>query len=139
MKGFTKGLVIIVIIVHCLFFLLEAILWMRPAVYTILITLLNNPVKLEYPLQALVLRNLFINQGFYNFFLVCAGLAGLYLIAKGKQAAGYTLLLFMCFAGAGAGIVLAFSTTAYLLAFLQGVPAAVAFLRLYALSRHVIS
>lgn len=108
---------------------------MQPVVHDILLHFLNNPVTVGYPVQALTLRNLFINQGFYNLFLVLAGLKGINLVGKGNEVAGYTLILFLCFAGVGAGIVLAFSTKAYLLAFLQAVPAAAAFIRVYALHK----
>ncbi|WP_221392750.1 DUF1304 family protein [Dyadobacter sp. NIV53] len=129
----TKWLIIIVINVHLMFFILEAIFWMVPEIHNILLGFLNNPVSLEYPVQALVLKNLFINQGFYNLFLVFAGLEGLYLVNKEKYSSGYALLLFLCFSGTGAGIVLAFSTKAYILAFLQAVPALITFLRIYPL------
>lgn len=127
MKLTVKILVIFVIIVHLMFFLLEAIIWMNPLVYQTLITLLNNPVSLDDATQATTLKNLFVNQGFYNLFLAISGIAGLYFVGKGKFTVGYTLILFLCFAGTGAGIVLAFSTKAYLLALIQGVSAAVTF------------
>ena len=133
MKHLTKSLVFFVIIVHFMFFLLEAILWMMPAVHNILLDLLNNPVTTDYPTQALTLRNLFINQGFYNLFLMISGLSGLYFVRKEKFAVGYALILFLCFAGAGAGVVLACSTKAYLLAFFQAVPAMVAFYKIWPL------
>jgi putative membrane protein len=132
-RGVTRGLVIVVMIVHLLFFLLEAVFWMQPRVYNVLLGFLNNPVTLGYPVQALTLRNLFINQGFYNLFLVFAGLTGLHLVDKGKYPAGYALILFLCSAGVGAGIVLALTTKAFILAFLQAVPAAVAYLRVHPL------
>lgn len=127
----TKGLVIFVIIVHIMFFVLEAIFWMNPTVHNPLLVFLDNPVTLKYDVQALVLKNLFINQGFYNLFLVLAGIVGLNLIKKQKYSSGYTLLLLLCFSALGAGIVLACSTKAYLLAFFQAVPAGIAILRLY--------
>lgn len=129
--GITRGLIVLVIIVHLLFFLLEAVFWMRPEVHTILIDLLNNPVGSGIPLQALTLKNLFINQGCYNLFLVCAGIGGLLLIQRGKAAAGYVLLIFLCFSATGAGIVLACSTKAYILAIVQALPAAITLSRLY--------
>jgi len=131
MKGTTGILMAILIFVHFMFFLLEAILWMQPEVHTILIGLLDNPVVSNNQLQALTLKNLFINQGFYNLFLVGAGLAGWRFVKAGNTTAGFTLLLFLCVAATGAGIVLACSTKAYLLATLQAVPAAIAFFRLY--------
>lgn len=133
MNSLTKTLVIFVIIVHFMFFVLEAVFWMRPEVYTILIDFLNNPVKLDYPTQAITLRNLFINQGFYNLFLTCGGLVGVYHLKKGNYVDGYTLILFLCFAGVGAGIILSCSTKAYVLAILQALPAALAFFNVYPL------
>lgn len=129
MKTSLKALVIFVIVVHVLFFLLEAILWMQPAVYGPLIKLLNNPVSMNYGTQALVLKNLFVNQGFYNLFLAIGGAVGLRLVAKNRYGPGYALILLLCFAGTGAGIVLAASTKAYLLAVIQGGSAALTFYR----------
>ena len=114
-----------------MFFLLEAVLWMQPLVYNILLGYLDNKVSSAFALQAMTLKNLFINQGFYNFFIMCAGLEGVYLVHKDKFTSGFVLILFMCFCGSGAGVVLACSTKAYLLALIQGVPAAIAFLLLY--------
>jgi putative membrane protein len=53
----TRLLINVVVLVHLMFFLLEALLWMNPFVYTPLLDLLHNPVPSEYPLQALTLRN----------------------------------------------------------------------------------
>ena len=131
LNGLNKLLIGFVILVHCMFFLLEAILWMMPAVHTTLIELLNNPVHSDVHVQALTLKNLFINQGFYNLFLVGAGIAGLRFIHIGKSAVGLALLLLLCGSATGAGIVLAFSTKAYILAILQALPAAITFVRLY--------
>lgn len=94
---FAKTLALIVIFVHLMFFILEALFWMKPEVHTILLDFLDNPVTVDYNVQALTLRNLFINQGFYNLFLVCGGLAGLSLVRKKKYAIGYALVLFLCF------------------------------------------
>lgn len=131
----TKAIVILVIIIHLMFFILEAIFWLNPLVYNVLLVFLDNPVKLDYPTQAIVLKNLFINQGFYNLFLALAGILGFYEIKKGNSTIGYTLIMFLCFCGFGAGIVLAFSTKAYALAFLQAVPAAIGFWRVNKLSK----
>lgn len=132
---YTKALVIFVIIDFSVFFVLEAIFWMQPFVYNILLEMFNNPPKsLSYSTHALVLKKLFINQGFYNLFLACGGIIGLYQIKK-RPVAGYLLILFICFSATGAGIVLAFTSKAYILAFLQAVPAALAFFRIYPLLR----
>lgn len=134
-NGLTKTLVVIVIIVHLLFFVLESVLWMNPIVYHQLLNLLNNPVGSGYELQALTLKKLFVNQGFYNLFLAFGGLAGLYLLKKSRFIAGYSLLIFVCFSASGAGIVLALTSKAYVLALFQLVPGAIAGIRLYTFYR----
>jgi putative membrane protein len=133
MTPMSKTLVIMVLIVHLMFFILEAIFWMQPYVHDILLYFLDNPVVVDYPVQALTLQKLFINQGFYNLFLAAAGITGLWFVKKEKYASGYSLILFLCCAGAGAGLVLAITTKAYILAFLQAVPAAFAFIKIYPL------
>ncbi|MBT2560076.1 DUF1304 family protein [Pedobacter sp. ISL-68] len=127
----NRTLVILAIIVHLLFFLLEAIFWMMPEVHTVLIEKLNNPVSSTVYVQALTLKNLFINQGFYNLFLVCAGVWGLRLLQVKKVSEGYAVLILLCFSAAGAGVVLALSTKAYILAVLQAAPSLLALIRLY--------
>jgi putative membrane protein len=137
MKPGVKALVILVIVVHLMFFILEALFWMQPVVYTVLLDFLANPVTVSYPAQALTLKSLFINQGFYNLFIAIAGLTGLRMISRGNLIEGYVLILFLCFCGFGAGLVLACSTKAYMLAFLQSAPAAFGFLYVYKLYRRV--
>ena len=58
--------------------------------------------------------------------------AGLYQIKKNKML-GYGLILLICFAAIGAGLVLAATSNAYLLACLQAIPAAIAFYNIYPL------
>ncbi|SDK00220.1 putative membrane protein [Flavobacterium noncentrifugens] len=139
LNNVTKILVFLTIAVHLMFFLIEAIFWMQPEVYNRLLYFIENPVALDYPLQALVLKKLFINQGFYNLFLAIAGLNGLQLLKKGKYETGSALILFLCFSATVAGIVLACSTKAYILAFFQTMPGATAFARLYPLYRNEMS
>lgn len=128
---FTKALIIFVIIDFLLFFILEAIFWMQPLVYDILLTMFNNPPSsLPYSMHALVLKKLFINQGFYNLFLAVGGMAGLYYLNT-NRAVGYALILLVSFSAVGAGLVLALTSNAYLLSFLQAVPAAVVFAKVY--------
>lgn len=129
----TQILIVFVIIDFLLFFILEAIFWMQPFVYHILLAMFDNPpASLPYSMHALVLKKLFINQGFYNLFFAFGGMAGLYFINKNK-AAGYALLALVCFSAVGAGIVLACTSKAYILAFLQAVPAAVVLTKVYPL------
>ena len=133
LSRFTKALFIFVIIDFLLFFILEALFWMKPLVYNILLDMFNNqPAYLSYSMHALVLKKLFINQGFYNLFLALVGMAGLRYLPK-NNAAGYALIALVCFSAVGAGIVLAVTSKAYILAFLQAVPAAIVLLQVYPL------
>lgn len=127
----TQSLVIFVIFDFLMFFILEAIFWVQPFVYTLLLGWFNNPpASLGYEMHALVLKKLFVNQGFYNLFFAIGGIAGLNQLNKSLPA-GYALLLLVCFAAFGAGVVLAITSNAYLLAFLQAAPAGLAFIKLY--------
>lgn len=133
MNKLAKSLIVFVIFDFIMFFILEAIFWMQPFVYNLLLDWFNNPpANLGYEMHALVLKKLFINQGFYNLFFAIGGVFGLKQLKK-SLIAGYVLLLFVCFAALGAGIVLAFTSKAYLLACLQAVPAALAFIKIYPL------
>ena len=130
---FTKAIFVFVIFDFFMFFILEAIFWMHPFVHDLLLDWFNNPpASLGYDMHALVLKKLFINQGFYNLFFAIGGISGLWQLRKNK-AVGFALILWVCFAAMGAGLVLAVTSNAYLLAFLQAVPATVAFCRIYPL------
>ncbi|TCD11582.1 DUF1304 family protein [Pedobacter frigidisoli] len=132
---FTRALVVFVIFDFFMFFILEAIFWMQPFVHNLLLDWFNNPpASLGYEMHALVLKKLFINQGFYNLFFVIGGIAGLY--QQKIKSVGYALILLVCFAAVGAGLVLAVTSNAYLLACLQAIPAAIAFLNIYPLFKH---
>ncbi len=122
----ARVLIVIVILTYLAFFLLEAICWMMPLIYNILVPLLDNPVDLPVPVQAITLRNLFVNQGFYNLFIACGGIYGLLQVKRGSFVMGYAFILFACISAVGAGLVLAFTTKAWLLATLQALPALVA-------------
>ncbi len=133
LNRFTKALVVFVIIVFFMFFILEAVFWTQPFVHNLLLDWFNNPPEsLSYEVHALVLKKLFVNQDFYNLFFAIGGIAGLYQL-KRNGTAGYALLLLVCFAAIGAGLVLAGTSNAYLLASLQAVPAAVTFYKIYPL------
>ena len=133
LNRFTKALIVFVIFDFFMFFILEAIFWMQPFVHNLLLDWFNNPpANLDYETHALVLRKLFVNQGFYNLFFTVGGIAGLYQLKK-NGAVGYALILLVCFAAIGAGLVLSVTSNAYLLAFLQAMPAAVAFYNVYPL------
>lgn len=119
-------LVLFVILFHGAIFLIEVFFWMSPGVHEIALRRLADPVGLDLQAQAAVLRTTFVNLGFYNLFLACAGLAGLALLRRGEVAVGQTLIFYMCLSAVGAGVVLLASTQAYLGALLQAFPAAVA-------------
>ena len=139
LNSVTKALVIFVIFDFFMFFVLEAIFWMHPFVYNILLEMFNNPPKtLDFSTHALVLKKLFINQGFYNLFFAFGGLAGLNYLQKNK-AVGYALITLVCVSAVGAGIVLAITSKAYLLAFLQAVPAAIALAKVYPLFKNELN
>lgn len=136
LSRFTKVLVVFVIFDFFMFFILEAIFWMQPFVHNLLLTWFDNPpVSLGFEMHALVLKKLFINQGFYNLFFAVGGIAGLYQL-KVNRSVGYALILLVCFAAVGAGMVLAITSKAYLLATLQSVPAAIAFYNIFILTKH---
>jgi uncharacterized membrane protein len=122
----TKLLVWSVIAFHAAIFLVEVFFWMQPGVYGIALQRLADPVGVDPHTQALILKATFINLGFYNLFLAAAGVAGLTLTSRGEVAIGRTLILYMCLSAVGAGIVLLFSTSAYVGALLQALPAAAA-------------
>jgi putative membrane protein len=123
-------LVVFVVVFHLAAFVLEAVLWMRPGVYSSALSRLGSPSALPPHEQALVLQALFVNQGFYNLFLAIAGISGLALVQRGRVQVGLILIAYMCLTAVGAGIVLALSTRAYIGAVLQCVPAALALLTL---------
>jgi putative membrane protein len=126
MNNFAKALVLFVVAFHAAIFVVEAFLWMHPAVYEFA---LNRPAiktTLDLPGQALVLQASFVNQGFYNLFLASAGIAGLVFLGRGNEPVGYTLIVYMCLSAVGAGLVLATSTPATIGAILQAVPAVLA-------------
>ena len=131
----TKALFVFVGTGFFMFFFAEAILWMQPLVHNLLLDWFNNPpASMPYEMHALVLKKLFINQGFYNLFFAIGGIGGLLQLKK-NRIVGYGLMLRVCFAGIGAGLVLAITSNAYLLASLQCLPAAIAFYTIYPLFR----
>jgi putative membrane protein len=126
MNRAARTLVLFVILFHLAAFVVEAFLWMRPAVHEAVLGRVTGTSSVALHDQALILKSLFVNQGFYNLFLAIAGIAGLAFLRRGDATIGTTLVAYMCLSAVGAGVVLAFSTGAYVGAFLQAVPAAVA-------------
>jgi len=126
MTNFAKAMVLFVVIFHAAIFVVEALLWMNPAVHEFALHRLAIKTTLDLPAQALFLRAFFVNQGFYNLFLAGAGIAGLIFLGRGNAPVGHTLIIYMCMSAAGAGLVLGVSTPATIGAILQGLPAALA-------------
>lgn len=124
-----------VILFHLAVFVVEAFLWMHPAIHGVALAKLNDVHSIAPMEQAHVLRALFVNQGFYNLFLACTAIIGVMRTRAGDSRVGYALMRAACFAAAGAGIVLALTTTAYIGAFLQAAPAIAALFSL----RHAAS
>jgi len=117
------ALTVFVCALHLAAFVAEALLWMHPSIHAPVLTRLGGLSTLDPHSHALVLKSLFVNQGFYNLFLALAGIFGLALVRRGRTQVGYTLIVYMCLSAVGAGLVLALSTSAYVGAFLQAVPA----------------
>ncbi|VAW89840.1 hypothetical protein MNBD_GAMMA17-196 [hydrothermal vent metagenome] len=135
MSKTAKGLLIYVIAFHLLAFVVEAFFWMNPAVYSSVLKDKDPLVNVDLYEQALILKMLFINQGFYNLMVAVGGILGFVLIAKGKESEGLYLLGYMSLFATVAGIALLFSAHAYAGAILQGVPAALAMFMIYPLLR----
>ncbi len=72
---------------------------------------------------------------FWSLILAIAGIAGLVFLRRGDGTVGRTLVAYLCVAAVGAGIVLAFSTGAYVGAFLQAAPAALALVVIFGARR----
>jgi uncharacterized membrane protein len=122
MSRLIKALVWFVVLFHFAVFVAEAFLWMTPAIYEPALGRLGVPAAVDLHEQALTLRALFLNQGFYNLFLSGSGLVGLIVTQRGNPIAGHTLVRYACISALGAGIVLGASTAAYVGAFLQAFP-----------------
>jgi putative membrane protein len=121
MGRLAKSLVIFVIAFHLVVFVVEAFLWMR--IYEVALPHFGSAIAPGLREQALILKPAFVNQGFYNLFLAAAGILGFVLLGRGNRQAGITLIAYMCACAAAAGVVLACTTSAYVGAVLQALPA----------------
>ena len=119
MPAFARIVVGLLVLLHLVIFVFEAMLWLSPAVYALALPKLNP--GLEHPLaqQAQVLRALFINQGTYNLLVAAGAALGLILVGRQRREAGLALIRFTATIAMCAGIVLAMSTVAYGLATAQ--------------------
>ncbi len=100
------------ILFHAAAFVLESLLWMRPAVYEELLPKFLPPQAMPLAVQAALLRVPFLNQGFYNLFLAAGALVGLLLLRPGYEQAGAALIIFAGCTAFGAGLVLVATTKA---------------------------
>jgi len=69
MRKLLTGLFTIVIVVHLLAFVIEVFLWMNPAVHEFALNKFNASATTDLYEQALILKTLIVNQGFYNLLL----------------------------------------------------------------------
>ncbi|MCF6225380.1 MAG: DUF1304 domain-containing protein [Xanthomonadales bacterium] len=126
---------IITIVFHLVAFLWESVFWMKPVVYENIVAGMATPEGISLQEHARILEGLFFNQGFYNLFIALGAIAGLVLFKKGSAVVGKTLICYTNLFALGAGLVLAFSSTAYMGAILQAGPALLALIALYLSSR----
>lgn len=122
-RASTQVLVSFVIVFHLVVFVVEAFLWMQPRVHEAVLHRLSTSA-VPAGEQALILRSVLINQGFYNLFLATAAFSGLRFVRSGHETVGRALVVYACLTALAAGIVLASTTTAYIGACLQSLPAA---------------
>jgi putative membrane protein len=109
-------------LIHVLFFFVESIWFMRKKFYKRF---------LMSEADALVTKDLFFNQGFYNLFLAIMNFVGVYVSIRYYAFIGYPFLL--CGSGAmvGAGMVLFFTSKEMrVAALIQGLPPLVTFVYL---------
>ena len=101
-------------VIHVLFFCMESLWWMRPAVY-------RRFRSTEAQAQAT--RSLAFNQGFYNLFLAVGVFGGLALSETGHYRAGIILVAWNCLSMLAAAVVLAASSPGMMRsALIQGLP-----------------
>lgn len=104
-------------VLHLVFFGMESLFFMRPAVY--------RRFGAHSPADAQAMRLLALNQGFYNLFLALGLLAGLGLLhMPALKTVGMTLVLFCSACMLAAAVVLRLSAGARLgpAALVQGLP-----------------
>lgn len=103
---------------HLLAFVLESLLFMRPAVH--------KRFNARTTEEAQSARLFAFNQGFYNLFLTLGCLCGLVLWYQGIETVGSTLVMFTCASMFGAGCVLFYSSPKMLrVALYQAIPPAI--------------
>ncbi|MBS0619025.1 MAG: DUF1304 domain-containing protein [Spirochaetes bacterium] len=87
-------------VIHVLFFAMESLFWMKPAVRKIF----GQSVE-----SAQTTHRLALNQGYYNLFLALATVAGVYLWNHGNISEAVAILTVTLGSMVGAAVVLLFS------------------------------
>ena len=116
---------------HVFGFLLEVFPELFPDRHNSMIMDLNPGFTDEIEVQSRILENLFDNIGFYNLFIAIGNVAGLVLAISGKRAEGTALIWYSCLFAIGAGVVLMFTTTAYVVGLVQAGLPAIALILMY--------
>ena len=89
-------------LLHVFIFLMESVLWMRPATW--------KRFGLTSQAEAATIRPMALNQGFYNLFLAIGIFVGFFLLPHAAlHVAGEMLILFCCASMVAAALVLLIS------------------------------
>jgi len=99
-------LAVVAALIHVLFFVMESVLFTRPAVWP--------RFGLRSQEHADVVRPMALNQGFYNLFLAIGIAVGLVMAAGAADTAGTALVVFACSCMVAAGVVLVLTNRRFL-------------------------
>jgi putative membrane protein len=97
MNAVTQVFVVITGLVHLFAWLMESILWKRPAVQRMFLADADSSPGV---------RLWAFNQGFYNLFMAIGAIGGVVAYHAGHQAEGRAVSLFVCASMLAAGVVL---------------------------------
>lgn len=110
-------------LMHVGFFVLESLLWTRPA---------GRKVFQTTEAEAETVKFMAFNQGFYNLFLAVGAAVGVALLAVGRTDAGRCAVIFACACMTGASVILATGGKRYARGVvMQGLPPLVALTALF--------
>ena len=123
MSAVSQLAALVTALIHVQIFVMESVLWPRPAVH--------RRFGIRSAEDAVTTRPLMLNQGFYNLFLALGIGIGLVMVHTGPDSAGRAIVIFCCASIVGAAAVL-LGTDRKLAraALVQGIPPAVALLAL---------
>ena len=123
MNPVAQAAALVAAAIHVLFFVMESILFTRPAIRSRFLVGSAADAKLIQPMA--------FNQGFYNLFLAIGAVAGVVAADTGHATVGRTLVGFACACMGLAGVVLVVTDRRFLRAALvQAVPPLVALVAL---------